>query len=186
MSELTNERSLNSGVALTSRPRGWARLAVTALSCSCLLATSLAEDKNGLRVLVAKKTLDRADGRPSSMREIDRTMALKATVKNISSKDRPEGMIHCIILIRRWALSEAGSIERHTKELKLEPLKTAAERELAVGEYHIGGHMHGSSDMHVDQLAGWKITIDEAGKKTEFRSGSNFDALNARASDVRS
>jgi hypothetical protein len=57
---------------------------------------------------------------------------------------------------------------------------------MAVGEYHIGGHVHGSSDMHVDQLAGWKITIDQDGKKTEFRSGSTFDALNARAKDGRS
>ena len=142
-----------------------------------------AEDKNGLRVSITKKTLDRADGAASHTREIDRTMALKATVKNISMKEMPEGTIECVILIKRWGMSESGSLERYSKSLPLGTLKTAAEQELLVGDYKIGGHMHGTSTMHVDQLAGWKLVITHDSKKTEFLSTSGFEALNKRARD---
>src|SRR5688572_27117986 len=164
---------------LTSVPI-FAAFTLMAFSSSCL-----AEDKNGLRVLITKKTLDRGDGRPGYMREVSRTMALKATFKNISMKDLAEGKVECVILVRRWT-SETGSTERYTKELKLDPLKTAQELELLVGEYHIGGHMHGTSDHHVDQVVAWKLTVDHAGKKTDFLSSSNFESTNKRASDARS
>ena len=146
-----------------------------------------AEDKNGLRLNVTKKTLDRADNPKGTFgREIDRTMALKATVKNLSNRELTEGTIDCVILIRRWGASDASSVERYTKTLKLDALKSAAESELLVGDYHIGGHLHGTSTEHVDQLVGWKITIDLAGKKTDFMSGSNFETLNKRAVAARS
>ncbi len=159
--------------------------AIVAVTLWALSTSGLAEDKNGIRVLVTKKTLDRADGRPGYSREIARTMALKATFKNISMKDLGEGKIECVILVRRWT-TETGSTERYTKELKLEPMKTAQELDLLVGEYHIGGHMHGTSDHHVDQVVAWKLTVDHAGKKTDFLSSSNFEALNKRATDARS
>jgi hypothetical protein len=155
------------------------------LSITLLLShAGRAEDKGGLRVNVTKKTLDRADGGASYMREIDRTMALKAVVKNISMKEMPEGTIDCVILIKRWGMSESGTLERYTKSLPIGSLKTAAEQELLVGEYKIGGHMHGTSDMHVDQLAAWKLTITHDGKKTEFLSSSGFEGMNKRARDT--
>ena len=159
---------------------------------SLFLAVSLvpvrmqAEDKNGLRLLVTKKTLDRADGKPGYTREIDRTMALKATFKNISTKDLAEGKVECEILVRRWALSETGTTERYKKEIKLDPLKTSQELDLLVGEYHIGGHMHGSADYHVDQVVAWKLTIEHAGKRTEFLSSGKFEQENKRATDAAS
>src|SRR5436190_22864548 len=143
-----------------------------------------AEDKNGLRMTVTKKTLDRADGKPGYMRDIDRTMAMKAFFKNLTMKDIPEGQIECVILVRRWGLSETGSTERYTSQFKLEPLKPSQETELQLGDYHIGGHMHGTADYHVDQVAGWKLTIDHAGKKTEFFSSPKFDQDNKRAVDA--
>lgn len=150
----------------------------------CLIAGALAEDKNGFRLLVTKKTLDRADGKAGYTQEIDRTMALKAAVKNVSREDLPDGKISSVVLIRRWA-TESGSMDRYTKEVKLGPLRTAQEAELLVGEYHIGGHMHGTSSHHVDQVMAWKITVEHAGKKTDFLSGDNFESLNKRATDAR-
>jgi hypothetical protein len=157
---------------------------VVAVSLVGLSSSGMAEDKNGIRLMVTKKTLDRADGKPGYSREIDRTMALKAALKNISTKDLGEGKIECIILVRRWA-TETGSTERYTKELKLDPMKTAQELELLVGEYHIGGHMHGNLDYHVDQVAGWKLTVEHAGKRTEFLSSPQFESLNKRATEAR-
>ena len=146
-------------------------------------SVGFAEDKNGLRVMITKKTLDRADGRASYMREVNRTMALKGTLKNVGMRDLPAGTLHCTILIKRWGLSETGALERTKKEIALEPLTKAKELELILGDYQIGGHMHGNSDMHVDQRAGWKVTIEHAGKKTDFYSSSNFEALDKRAQD---
>lgn len=147
-----------------------------------------AEDKNGIRLEVTKKTLDRADGQPTyySYQAIDRTMAIKATVRNVAmGKDLPEGKITCVVLLRSWISSETGSLLRYAKEVKLEPLKTSKSAELNVGEYHIGGHMHGTSDQHVDHVAAWKISIDHGGKVTEFLSSPSFEALNKRATDAR-
>ncbi len=145
----------------------------------------LAEDKNGLRVMVTKKTVDRADGKPGSfMREVDRSMALKATFKNITNKDLPAGKISCVILVRRWT-SETGATNRYTNELTLDALKTAQEQELLVGDYHIGGHLHGSATYHVDQVVGWKLTVDHEGKKTDFLSSPTFETDNKRANDAK-
>ena len=148
-----------------------------------LTLRALAEDKNGLRLLVSKKTLDRADGKAGYTKEIDRTMALKAQIKNISNQDLPDGKISGVVLIRRWA-TETGSVDRYSKEIKLDPMRTAQELEELVGEYHIGGHMHGSSDRHVDQVVAWKISVEHAGKKTEFLSNDTFESLNKRATDA--
>ena len=145
---------------------------------------ALAEDKNGIRVMVTKKTVDRADGKAGGYtREIDRSMALKAAIKNVSTKDLPEGKIGCIILVRRWA-TETGATDRYTKELKLDPLKTAQEAELLVGEYHIGGHLHGTATYHVDQVVAWKLTVEHEGKKTDFLSSANFDSENKHATNA--
>jgi hypothetical protein len=86
-----------------------------------------------------------------------------------------------VILVRRWGLSETGSTERYAKELKLDPLKPSQEIDLLLGEYHIGGHMHGSADYHVDQVVAWKVSVDHAGKKVEFLSNPKFEAENKRA-----
>jgi hypothetical protein len=156
----------------------------TLIAAALLFALpALAEDKGGLRVMVTKKTVDRADGKPGYTREIDRSMAMKATVKNISNKDLPEGKIGCVILVRRWT-TETGATERYTKELKLDALKTAQESELLVGEYHIGGHLHGTATYHVDQVVAWKLTVEHEGKKTDFLSSANFDSENKRATDA--
>src|SRR4051812_30165225 len=94
--------------------------ATVCLIVHCLVSGAFAEDKNGVRVIVTKKTLDRADGKAGYMQEIDRTMALKTAVKNISRADLPDGKITSVVLIRRWA-TETGSVERYTKEVKLDP-----------------------------------------------------------------
>ena len=161
---------------------------VAVATVSHLLAfVASAEDKNSLRLTVAKRTIERADGKPSaySYQTVDRTMSLKASIQNIAmGKDLPEGKITCVVLIRSWLSSETGSITRYSSETKLEPLKTSKQAEVSVGEYHIGGHMHGSSDHHVDQVAAWKISIDHGGKLTEFLSSPSFDSLNKRATSV--
>lgn len=150
-------------------------------------AIAHAEDKNGIRLSVTKRTLERADDGPSRSysQSVHRKMALKAAVQNISmGKDLPDAKVSSIVIIRTWTSSETGSFLRYTNTAKMEPLKKAAQAELNVGEFLIGGHLHGTLEHHVDQVAAWKITFDHGGKVTEFVSSTSFDALDKRARDA--
>jgi hypothetical protein len=121
---------------------------------------------------VTKKTLDRADNPKGTFGREDRP---HHGIKSDRQKPFQPGALGRHNRLRdsypTLGASDASSVERYTKTLKLDALKSAAESELLVGDYHIGGHLHGTSTEHVDQLVGWKITIDLAGKKTDFTSG---------------
>jgi hypothetical protein len=158
-----------------------ARLFVVVMLGACLLDAAVAEDKDGLRVSVVKKTIDRNDARPSTYREIDRLMGLNLTMRNISMKDMPAGSLTYTILVRRWAIDEAGKIERFTGTREVPELKPAVETSMPIGEFRIGGHMHGTSARHVDSMVGWKVVVTTGDKKREFASTSNFDSMERAA-----
>lgn len=161
-------------------------LAVAFLSLSLLATSVLAVEKAGLLVEISKKVVNRNDkvtvNGVGSM-EIDHDMTLKMDVKNNSSKELPETPIESVVLIQRW-LSENSSVERFTGTAKIPPLHPAQTISVDVGNFHIGGHMHGSSDMHVDKVVAWKITLMRDGQKVEFTSGSNFDTYDRRAKNA--
>ena len=73
----------------------------------CGAAAAQAEERNGLSVVVVKKTLDRADRSASFYNDrIDRTQGLKVTIKNSTFKPMPDGEIEWMILVRQpdcWA-----------------------------------------------------------------------------------
>jgi hypothetical protein len=158
-----------------------ARLFVAGLFLACLPYAAVAEDRDGLRVSVVKKTIDRNDGRPSPYRDIDRLMGLSLTMRNISMKDMPAGSLTYTILVRRWAIDEAGKIERYTGTCEVPDLKPAVETSMPIGEFRIGGHMHGTSARHVDSMLGWKVVVSTGDKKRVFTSTSNFDSMERAA-----
>ncbi len=140
-----------------------------------------AAEKGGLLVDISKSVVSRHDGpRDGDMMELNRTMSLKLDVKNTSSKDMPATTVDYIALIQRWG-SETGSVERYSGTKPLEKLNFAHDTKLLLGDFHIGGHMHGSSDRHADRLVAWKVIITRDGEKLEFVSGSTFESLNKRA-----
>lgn len=142
-----------------------------------------AEDRDGFRLTVSKNTVSRRDGPSMYTREIDRDLILKAVLINTSMKDRKDVRIEYAILIKRW-LGESGGLERHSGKVEIPLLRRSEAMDVKTGQFHIGGHLHGTSKIHVDELEGWKFTVFVDGKPTEFRSSSNFDALNKRAVDV--
>ncbi len=161
-------------------------LAVSFLSLSLFVTSALAVEKAGLLVEISKKVVNRNDKvtvNGVGNMEIDHDMTLKMDVKNTSSKDLPETPIESVVLIQRY-FSESATFERYTGTAKITPLHPAQVVSVDVGSFHIGGHMHGSSDMHVDKVAAWKITLTRDGQKVEFTSGSNFETLNKRAKDA--
>ncbi|EDY18734.1 hypothetical protein CfE428DRAFT_3771 [Chthoniobacter flavus Ellin428] len=161
-------------------------LAVLLLSLSLSVSSVLAVEKAGLLVEIGKKVVNRNDKvtvNGVGNMEIDHDMTLKMDVKNTSSKELPETPVESIVLIQRY-FSESATVERYTGTAKIAALHAAQTGTVDVGSFHIGGHMHGSSDMHVDKVVAWKITLTRDGQKVEFTSGSSFDSYNRRAKDV--
>jgi hypothetical protein len=144
-------------------------------------------EKDGLRVEVVPKILSDGSAIMNTAvftTPVDKEMALKATFKNTSMKDAPEGTIDYIVLVQRWA-AEKGSRLSYTGTEKLPAMRFSDQVEVDIGSYHIGGHLHGSSDQHEDKLAAWKITVTQGEKKTEF-STPNFVGMSAGAKPAHS
>lgn len=146
-------------------------------------ASSQGAEKGGLLVDVSKKTVNKNDKvTPNGVGNmtVDRDQTLKLDVKNTSNKELPATSVDSIVLVQRWEF-ETANIERYTGTAKLDALKPAQVGSVQVGEFHIGGHMHGTSEMHVDHVVGWKVTLVRDGQKLEFTSGSSFEAMDRRA-----
>lgn len=153
---------------------------VSSLLFASTLTPLIAGENGGLLVDVQKISLDRKDQvRPGRM-SIDRMMALKIDVRNITMRELPETAANYVVLIQRWN-TETGLIERLEGSEKLEKLLGSQGESVTTKEFHIGGHMHGTSDRHVDHIAAWKVTINREGRDVDFVSGSNFDQLDKRA-----
>ena len=149
--------------------------------------TVLAMEKDGLRVEVVPKTLSDGSAPTSSfqlMSAVDQDMSLKAALKNISMKDAPEGAIDYVVLVRRWA-GELNKLSVYRGTQKLQAMRFGEEITVDIGKYHLGGHMHGSSDRHKDKLAGWKIVVTQGDKKIEFSTPADFASLEKAAKPER-
>ena len=156
---------------------------LTVFVALAFLSPAKAAEQGGLLVNVSKKTIARNDGRDSfssGFKSVDRMLTLKLDVKNTSMKAFEPATVEYVVLIERWAIGEKGAVERFEGTKPLEQLLPSNSASLLLGEYQIGGHMHGTSDMHVDHLVAWKVVVPRDGRKLEFTSGSNFDTLNRR------
>lgn len=144
---------------------------------------AIAIEKDGLLVDVQETVNDRKDGGPSYFREINRDMSLRADVTNRGLKDLPAGEVDYVILIERW-LTEKSKYDRYRGTVKIGALPRSKNERLILGAFHLGGHLHGSSRMHVDDVAGWKLTFKYPDKSVVVTNKSNFDSMNARATDA--
>lgn len=142
-----------------------------------------AEEANGLRVTVAKTTLDKADTRGGGYYysdRIDRTQALKVTIKNTSFKERPEGEVEWAILVKKYY---STTVEIYSGKEKLKGLKPAEIEELVIGAAQILGWRDPSSQVK-DKIE-WQVIIKEGGKDVlKMASTSSFDSLAKRAIKV--
>ena len=137
-----------------------------------------AEEKNGLSVTVAKKTLDRADRTNGYYYDrIDRTQGLRVTVKNTTFKEMPEGEVEWTILVRQYA---STSIEKYNGKEKLKALKPAEAADLVIGSAQITGWRDWNAQSK-DKIE-YQVVISQGGKET-YRTAStgSFDMLAKRA-----
>jgi hypothetical protein len=140
-----------------------------------------AVEKDAFLVEVSNRSLERNDSIGVFGREIDRTITLRARIKNTGFKPKDEGKIGFAIYIRKWGTSETESIEVIRGEENLPALLPAKETFVELGEYRIGGHMHGTSKRHMDEMLGWKITLISGAMKTELESSSKVSTWDKRA-----
>lgn len=157
---------------------------LSALALFFVSTPLVAVEKGGLLVEISKKTVTRNDKvtvNGVGNMTVDRDQVLKLDIKNNSSKELPETPVESVVLVQRWGFSETANIERFTGTAKIDPLHPGQTTSIQVGQFHIGGHMHGSSDMHVDHVLAWKVSLTRDGQKLEFTSGANFDTMDRRA-----
>jgi len=158
---------------------GWLSLAVVVLA---LTSVSRAEEKNGILLNVSKTTLDRADSRPGYYysTRIDRTEALKVTIKNGSFKPVPEGEVKWEILVRKY-YSTSSEITSGTEKLK--GLRPAEATDIIIGGAQVQGWRDGTYQMK-DKIE-WQVTVIADGKELiKSNSTAGFDAIAKRATKV--
>jgi hypothetical protein len=159
-------------------------LRVLPFSVIVLALGSLArgEEKDGVHLNVSKTTLDRADQRSGYYysSRIDRTEALKVTIKNGSFKPMPAGEVRWEILVRKYS---SNSVESTSGVEKLKPLRPAEGVDIIIGGAQIQGWRDGSSQ--VKDKTEWQVSVLVEGKEViKSNSTAGFDAIAKRAIKV--
>ena len=140
-----------------------------------LTAAAHAEEKNGLSLTVSKTMVEKNDtrGTGGSYDKINRTQALKASIKNLSFKEMPEGEVTWAVLLKRYSYTDTLIF---TGTEKLKALKPAEITELIFGGTKITGYT-GYSENYKDKTE-WQITVKQDGKEIiKSQSTSAFDSL---------
>jgi hypothetical protein len=152
------------------------------LSFLAMASTALAEEKNGLQLTVSKKTIERSDDRGNYYYSdrIDRTQGLKAVVKNISFKEKPEGELEWTILVRKYY---STTVEKHSGTEKLKALRAAESAEFQLGSAQVYGWR--SASYNVKDKLEYQVIVTHGGSETiRVSSTSAFDSLAKRAIKV--
>jgi hypothetical protein len=160
--------------------RTFLRFVTVAVFALPLLHSALAEEKNGLSVVVSKTVIENNDSRNTSSYydRINRTQGLKAAIKNLTFKPMPEGELVWTILVKKadftdYTISYSG-VE------KLKALKPAETENLIFGNANVGGYRDlGSSEK--DKVE-WQVIVKQEGKELlRAQSTSSFDSMAKRA-----
>ena len=140
-----------------------------------------AEEKNGISLIVSKKTLDRNDTRTGYYYadRIDRTQGLKAIIRNTTFKPQLEGEVKWTIIIRGY--SSSGALQGSSGTEPLKALKTSETVEMVLGAAQITGWKDGY-DYAKDKMD-YQVIVSLGGEeKVRVQSTPGFDALAKRAS----
>ena len=136
--------------------------------------TAYAEEKNGLSLTVSKTVIEKNDARSGAYYDrINRTQGLKASIKNLSFKEMPEGEVTWAVLLKRYSYTDTLIF---TGTEKLKALKPAEITEMIFGNTQITGYS-GYSETYKDKTE-WQITVKQDGKEIiKSQSTSAFDSL---------
>lgn len=144
-----------------------------------LTAVAQAAEKNGLSVAVNKTTLENNDTRGAGYYSdrINRTQGLKASIRNMSFKEMPEGEVIWTILVLRWGSS---TINSYTGTEKLKALKPSETADMVIGKAEMGGYKnYGAAEKDKTE---WQVVVKQGGSEIiKTQSTSTFDNLAKRA-----
>ena len=146
-----------------------------ALVFTITLAAARAEEKNGLSVAVSKTVIEKNDTRGNGYYSdrINRTQGLKASIKNVSFKEMPEGEVVWSILVKSYY---STTIQIYTGTEKLKALKPAETTELIFGSAQVTGYRD-TVDSSKDKTE-WQVTVKQDGKELlKVQSTSAFDSM---------
>jgi hypothetical protein len=144
-------------------------------------ASASAQEKNGVRLMVSKKTLDRNDVRAGYYYadRIDRTQGLKVTVQNTSLKPQPEGEVVWTILVRKYGYT-SGGLEAFTGIEPLKALRPTDKEEMVMGAAQITG-WRDWYDYAKDKMD-YQVIVKQGGVEVvRMQSTQGFDAVVKRA-----
>jgi len=150
-------------------------MAIAAICLAFSVSSLVAEEKNGLRMTVGKTTLDRNDRRNSYIYSdrIDRTQALKVTIKNVSFKEMPEGELLWKVVVKKYY---GGTTEGSSGKETLKALKPAETVELTIGAAQIRGW--GDMSGVVKDKMEHQVVVMQSGKESvRVESTPAFDAI---------
>ena len=148
-----------------------------ALVFALTLAAARAEEKNGLSVNVSKTVIEKNDTRGNGYYSdrLNRTQGLKASIKNTSFKEMPEGEVVWTILVKKWGYS-TPRIESYTGSEKLKALKPAETADMVIGNAEVTGYNY-SGSTEKDKIE-WQIVVKQDGKEMfKVASTSAFDSM---------
>ena len=133
-----------------------------------------AQEKNGVKVSVTKRTLNRSDRRDSLYyTRYDRTQGYKLNIKNTSFKPLPEGEVNWTILVRKAAY--ANRTEKFVGTEKLQALRGSEAVDVMIGAVPIAGYRYERD--YKDEMD-YDISISHGGKETiRLSSSQNFASI---------
>lgn len=145
------------------------------------------EEANGLRLSIQKTVLERETDRDSFLywEKVEKALALKVSATNLSFKEKPDGTLSYIVIVKRWG-SSPTRYERFSGTEAFPLLKAGAKSDLKVGKVPLGGYEGGTNrKQYQDTIEGWQVTVKHGDAETiKVTSTASFDKLNAKAKDA--
>jgi hypothetical protein len=155
------------------------RLLISIVFLVAAVGPARAIEKNGLNVVVSKTTIEKNDIRAGDAfsDRIARTQGLKATIKNATFKEMPEGEVVWTILVLRWGTT---TVESFSGTEKLKSLKPAESTEMVIGKADMGGYKnYGAAEKDKTE---WQVVVKQGGKElVTLQSTTSFDSMAKRA-----
>ena len=144
--------------------------------------TAQAEEKNGVLLLVTKKTLERTNGIGDNFGKVDKVQGLAVTVKNNSFRELPAGEVQWTILVRR---ASSGELLKYSGTEPLAAMKGASGKEIMLGAAQTSdyrpNYASGTGYSYKDKTE-YEVVIVNGGKETiRTSSDRNFATLAANA-----
>ncbi len=145
-----------------------------------------AKDQNGLTVILkdTKKAAGRGVPDLEGWDKVKYVLALDMKVKNISSRDFPQGAVAFTVIVKEWGTEK---LLRYTGTDEVPPLPVGQSVERVIGKIPGSGYGEAGNDFeYQNSIEGYRVVLSHGGKETiEVEKPSSFKKLNGQAQDAK-